>query len=141
MRPLMRGRLATCGPPEKSGAVRSVAVIRIDCVRRQVSRAASRALVGKRNSLAEQRMLPVCDRDLRPYPIRNGGHSERFGDQVMTFAAIDRLVHPPRHILEMNVESYPRHALDRNRGAGQLPAHTATNCRVATIKATIKACE
>jgi DNA replication protein DnaC len=46
-----------------------------------------------------------------------------FPDQAMTLAAIDRLVHHAT-ILEMNVESYRRHAaLDRKRGPGRPPAH------------------
>lgn len=41
-----------------------------------------------------------------------------FGDQAMTLAAIDRLVHHAT-ILEMNVESYRRTAaLKRKRGKG-----------------------
>jgi IstB-like ATP binding protein len=52
-----------------------------------------------------------------------------FGDQAMTLAAIDRLVHHAT-ILEMNVESYRRReAIDRKRGRGRPPAH-------ATIKET-----
>ncbi len=55
-----------------------------------------------------------------------------FGDQAMTLAAIDRLVHHAT-ILEMNVESYRRReALDRKRGRGRPAAH-------ATIKKTGKA--
>ena len=55
-----------------------------------------------------------------------------FGDQAMTLAAIDRLVHHST-ILEMNVESYRRReALDRKRGRGRTAAH-------ATIKKTAKA--
>ena len=54
-----------------------------------------------------------------------------FGDQAMTLAAIDRLVHHST-ILEMNVESYRRReALDRKRGPGRPAAH-------ATIKKTEK---
>jgi DNA replication protein DnaC len=46
-----------------------------------------------------------------------------FGDQAMTLAAIDRLVHHAT-ILEMNVESYRRRAaLDRKRGHGPQPTH------------------
>ena len=46
-----------------------------------------------------------------------------FGDQAMTLAAIDRLVHHAT-ILEMNVESYRRRAaLDRKRGPGRPPTH------------------
>ena len=46
-----------------------------------------------------------------------------FGDQAMTLAAIDRLVHHAT-ILEMNVESYRRReAIDRKRGRGRPPAH------------------
>ena len=52
-----------------------------------------------------------------------------FGDQAMTLAAIDRLVHHAT-ILEMNVESYRRRAaLDRKRAPGRPPVH-------ATIKET-----
>ena len=52
-----------------------------------------------------------------------------YGDQAMTLAAIDRLVHHST-ILEMNVESYRRReALDRKRGRGRPPTH-------ATIKKT-----
>ena len=52
-----------------------------------------------------------------------------FGDQAMTLAAIDRLVHHST-ILEMNVESYRRReAIDRKRGRGRPAAH-------ATIKKT-----
>ena len=55
-----------------------------------------------------------------------------FGDQAMTLAAIDRLVHHST-ILEMNVESYRRReALDRKRARGRPPTH-------ATIKETEKA--
>ena len=55
-----------------------------------------------------------------------------FGDQAMTLAAIDRLVHHAT-ILEMNVESYRRReALDRKRGRGRPAAH-------ATLKKTEKA--
>ena len=55
-----------------------------------------------------------------------------FGDQAMTLAAIDRLVHHST-ILEMNVESYRRReALDRKRGRGRPAAH-------ATIKKAEKA--
>jgi DNA replication protein DnaC len=47
-----------------------------------------------------------------------------FGDQAMTLAAIDRLVHHAT-ILEMNVESYRRRAaLDRKRGHGPPPHAT-----------------
>jgi DNA replication protein DnaC len=43
-------------------------------------------------------------------------HRAVFGDQAMTLAAIDRLVHHAT-ILEMNVESYRRKAaLKRKRG-------------------------
>jgi DNA replication protein DnaC len=46
-----------------------------------------------------------------------------FGDQAMTLAAIDRLVHHST-ILEMNVESYRRRAaINRKRGPGRPPAH------------------
>ena len=46
-----------------------------------------------------------------------------FGDQAMTLAAIDRLVHHST-ILEMNVESYRRRAaLNRKRGPGRPPTH------------------
>ena len=52
-----------------------------------------------------------------------------FGDQAMTLAAIDRLVHHST-ILEMNVESSRRReGLDRKRGRGRPAAH-------ATIKKT-----
>jgi DNA replication protein DnaC len=51
-----------------------------------------------------------------------------FPDQAMTLAAIDRLVHHAT-ILEMNVESYRREALDRTRGRGRPATH-------ATIKKT-----
>ena len=55
-----------------------------------------------------------------------------FGDQAMTLATIDRLVHHAT-ILEMNVESYRRReALDRKRGRGRPAAH-------ATIKKSEKA--
>jgi DNA replication protein DnaC len=44
-----------------------------------------------------------------------------FGDQVMTLAAVDRLVHHAT-IFEMNVESYRRRAaVDRKRGPGRPP--------------------
>jgi hypothetical protein len=44
-----------------------------------------------------------------------------FGDQAMTLAAIDRLVHYAT-ILEMNVDSYRRkEAVDKARGAGRPP--------------------
>ena len=46
-----------------------------------------------------------------------------FGDQAMTLAAIDRLVHHAT-IIEMNVESYRRRAaINRKRGPGRPPAH------------------
>ena len=45
-----------------------------------------------------------------------------FPDQVMTLAAIDRLVHHAT-IFEMNVESYRRReALERKKGSGRPPA-------------------
>ena len=44
-----------------------------------------------------------------------------FGDQVMTLAAVDRLVHHAT-IFEMNVESYRRRAaVERKRGPGRPP--------------------
>ena len=44
-----------------------------------------------------------------------------FGDQAMTLAAIDRLIHHAT-ILEMNVDSYRRkEAIDKARGAGRSP--------------------
>jgi DNA replication protein DnaC len=44
-----------------------------------------------------------------------------FGDQAMTFAAVDRLVHHAT-IFEMNVESYRRRAaIERKRGPGRPP--------------------
>jgi hypothetical protein len=47
-----------------------------------------------------------------------------FGDQAMTLAAIDRLVHHAT-ILEMNVESYRRKAaLNRKRGPGRPPVNS-----------------
>ena len=50
-------------------------------------------------------------------------HSQMLGDQAMTLATIDRLVHHAT-ILEMNVESYRRkEALDRKRSRGRPPAH------------------
>ncbi len=50
-----------------------------------------------------------------------------FPDQVMTLAAIDRLVHHAT-ILEMNVESYRRKvAIDRRRGPGRPPVHATPN--------------
>jgi len=50
-----------------------------------------------------------------------------FGDQAMTLAAIDRLVHHAT-ILEMNVESYRRRAApDRKRGPGRPPTHATIN--------------
>ena len=45
-----------------------------------------------------------------------------FPDQVMTLAAVDRLVHHAT-IFEMNVESYRRRAaIERKRGQGRPPA-------------------
>jgi hypothetical protein len=53
-----------------------------------------------------------------------------FGDQAMTLAAIDRLVHHAT-ILEMNVESYRRRAaLNRKRGPGRSPVHATTSSRL-----------
>jgi DNA replication protein DnaC len=50
-----------------------------------------------------------------------------FPDQVMTLAAIDRLVHHAT-ILEMNVESYRRKvAIDRRRGPSRPPVHATPN--------------
>jgi DNA replication protein DnaC len=50
------------------------------------------------------------------------------GDQAMTLAAVDRLVHHAT-IFEMNVESYRRRAaIERKRGPGRPPTR-------ATIKA------
>ena len=44
-----------------------------------------------------------------------------FGDQAMTVAVVDRLVHHAT-IFEMNVESYRRRAaLERKRGRGRPP--------------------
>jgi IstB-like ATP binding protein len=52
-----------------------------------------------------------------------------FGDQAMTLAAIDRLVHHAT-ILEMNVESYRRRvAFDRKRGRGRPSAHATIKKR------------
>jgi hypothetical protein len=49
------------------------------------------------------------------------GHLDVIGDQTMTLAAIDRLVHHAT-IFEMNVESYRRRtALDRKRNQGRSP--------------------
>ena len=46
-----------------------------------------------------------------------------FGDQEMTVAVVDRLVHHAT-IFEMNVESYRRRAaLERKRGRGRPPTH------------------
>jgi DNA replication protein DnaC len=50
-----------------------------------------------------------------------------FPDQVMTLAAIDRLVHHAT-IFEMNVESYRRRAaVERKRGPGRPPSHATIN--------------
>ena len=44
-----------------------------------------------------------------------------FGDQAMTLAAVDRLIHHAT-IFEMNVESYRRRtAMERKRGPGRPP--------------------
>ena len=44
-----------------------------------------------------------------------------FGDQAMTLAAVDRLIHHAT-IFEMNVESYRRRtAIERKRGPGRPP--------------------
>jgi DNA replication protein DnaC len=52
-----------------------------------------------------------------------GDWGKIFPDQVMTLAAIDRLVHHST-IFEMNVESYRRRAaLERKRGPGRPPTH------------------
>lgn len=52
-----------------------------------------------------------------------GDWGKIFPDQVMTLAAIDRLVHHSI-IFEMNVESYRRRAaLERKRGPGCPPTH------------------
>ncbi|MBE7158604.1 MAG: ATP-binding protein, partial [Rhodospirillales bacterium] len=50
-----------------------------------------------------------------------------FPDQVMTLAAVDRLVHHAT-ILEMNVESYRRRtAIERKRGPGRPPMRATAN--------------
>ena len=50
-----------------------------------------------------------------------------FPDQVMTLAAVDRLVHHAT-IFEMNVESYRRRAaIERKRGQGRPPARATTS--------------
>jgi len=59
------------------------------------------------------------------WPVRKQGHPELLGDQAMTLAAVDRLVHHAT-ILEMNVKSYRcNEALERKRGKGR-PAGRAT---------------
>ena len=46
-----------------------------------------------------------------------------FGDQAMTVAVVDRLVHHAT-IFEMNIESYRRRAaLKRKQGSGRPPSH------------------
>jgi DNA replication protein DnaC len=53
-------------------------------------------------------------------------HRAVFGDQAMTVAVVDRLVHHAT-IFEMNVESYRRRAaLERKRGRGRPSIHATT---------------
>jgi DNA replication protein DnaC len=53
-----------------------------------------------------------------------------FGDQAMTVAVVDRLVHHAT-IFEMNVESYRRRAaLERKRGRGRPPVHATITANV-----------
>jgi hypothetical protein len=60
----------------------------------------------------------VDDSDPEDHPFGNRGTRDVFGDQAMTLAAIDRLVHHAT-IFEMNVESYRRReALERKKGPG-----------------------
>jgi hypothetical protein len=61
-------------------------------------------------------------------------HRGVFGDQAMTVAVVDRLVHHAT-IFEMNVESYRRRAaLERKRGRGRPPinATISANARIAS---------
>jgi hypothetical protein len=54
-----------------------------------------------------------------------------FGDQAMTVAVVDRLVHHAT-IFEMNVESYRRRAaLERKRGRGRPPTHATITANAA----------
>ena len=56
---------------------------------------------------------------------------ERSGDQAMTVAVVDRLVHHAT-IFEMNVESYRRRAaLERKRGRGRPPTHATITANAA----------
>ena len=75
----------------------------------------SRSFPKYREPFAKQAVLRIRNCDVRYGPIENCD-SAVFGDQAMTLAAIDRLVHHAT-ILEMNVESYRRKAaLKRKRG-------------------------
>jgi hypothetical protein len=61
-------------------------------------------------------------------------HRAVFGDQAMTVAVVDRLVHHAT-IFEMNVESYRRRAaLERKRGRGRPPTYPtiSANARIAS---------